>query len=267
MENKIIKTLPQYKVNDTLFFIPHSGLGDQIVNNGLINMCLEKFSNVVLVVKENQLETIKHMYNYTNKIVYYTITHDREISPKYGFNIDKFINLVKDSGYYFYLQCSHNLFSTSLLGKCFSKSFYLELGLDPLLRYSKFRIDRNHEREHDHYTKFIQIYGTDYVIIHQDKERELLLDQDKIKNLTQYANLPRYYIGESDNFKLDNLFDFCLIFEKCKEFHIMPSSISILCDHLNISGQLYIHYYIREKEWVNQDIKQLYTNKNIEIVY
>ena len=37
MENKIIKTLPEYKVNDTLFFIPHSGLGDQIVNNGLIN--------------------------------------------------------------------------------------------------------------------------------------------------------------------------------------------------------------------------------------
>ena len=273
MENKIIKTLPQNKVNGTLFFIPHLGLGDQFVNNGLVNICLEKFSNVVLVIKKNQLETIKHMYNYTNKIVFYTILHDREISPNYGLNIDKFINMVKNSEYYFYLQCSHSLYDTSILGNCFSKSFYLELGLDPLLRYSKFRTYRNHERENEYYNKFIGIYGTEYLIIHQDKERKLFLDENKINNITKYANLPRYSIGnsdsdsDSDNFKSDNLFDYCLIFEKCKEFHIMPSSISILCDQLNVLAPIYIHYYTREKEWLNQDIKQLYTNKNIEIVY
>ena len=81
--------------------------------------------------------------------------------------------MVKDSGYYFYFQCSHSLFPRSLLSNCFSKSLYLELGLDSLSRYSKFRIDRNHESENEHYKKFIQIYGTDYVIIHQDKERAL----------------------------------------------------------------------------------------------
>ena len=266
MDNKIINSLPKNKVNGTLFFIPHLGLGDQIINNGLINICLEKFSNIVLVVKENQLETIKYMYNYTNKIIFYTITHDREISPNYGFNIDKFMSMVNESGYYFYLQCSHSLFDTSILGNCFSRSFYLELGLDPLLRYSKFRTYRNHERENEYYKKFIGIYGTEYVIIHQDKERKLFIDENKINNITKYANLPRYYIGESDNFKLDNLFDYCLIFEKCNEFHIMPSSISILCEQLNVLAPIYIHYYTREKEWLNQDIKQLYSNKNIEIV-
>jgi hypothetical protein len=268
--DKIIKTLPQNKVNGTLFFIPHMGLGDQIVNNGLINICLEKFNNVILVVKENQLETLKHMYKYTNKIVFYTVQHDREISPKYGFDYHKFMQIVQESGYYFYLQCSHNLFSHGIIqGKCFNKSFYLELGLDPELQYTKFRMDRNHQREMECYNKFIKLHGTDYVIVHQDKSRGFLLDDNRIKNRTQNKNLPWYFIGESENFKLDNLFDFCLIFENSRELHLMPSSISILCDHLDLKGHVYIHYYSRKKEFEmnGQDIKELYRNNNIEILF
>ena len=68
MENKIIKTIPINKVNDTLFFIPHLGLGDQIVNNGLVNIFIEKFSNVVLVVKENQLGSLLSAYELIDEL-------------------------------------------------------------------------------------------------------------------------------------------------------------------------------------------------------
>lgn len=266
--DKIITSLPKEKLDETLFFIPHLGLGDQIVNNGLVNIFLEKFKNVILVVKEPNLESLKNMYSYTNKIIFYTVQHDMEISPRYGFDINKFLDIIKESGFYFFLQSSHRIVSSpQLLGNCFSKSFYLEIGLDPSLRYDKFKMERNFEKEMDYYNRFIKLYGKDYIIIHQDKSRGFLLDETKISSNSKNSSAARYYIGETDSFKLDNLFDFGIIFEKSSELHLMPSSISIYCDHLNLTGELFIHFYSRILEWKNQDIKELYKYKNINIIY
>ena len=262
--NKLITALPENKIDGTIFFIPHTGLGDQIVNNGLVNLLLEKFNYVILVVKEAHLIAITSMYSYTKRIIFYTIKDDREISPRYGFNIHTFIKFINESGYYFYLQSSHKITTThDLVSKCFSTSFYLEFGIDPLARYTNFKLFRNIESERDSYYKFTKIYGTNYIIIHQDLQRGFKLNDEIILN--QIAL--KYYMGESDNFKLDNLFDFNMILENAKELHLMPSSVSILCDHLNITGDIFIHYYSRADEWTNQDIKELYTNTHIHILY
>ena len=42
--NKLITKIPEKKINGTLFLLPHLGLGDQLINQGLVNIFLEKFN-------------------------------------------------------------------------------------------------------------------------------------------------------------------------------------------------------------------------------
>lgn len=255
--NRFISEIPEHKIDGNLFFLPHLGLGDQLVNQGLVNLFLDKFNYVILVIKGQQEDTLKALYSYTSRVIFYNINHDNEISPRYGFNIDKFISFVKDSGYYFYLQFSHCIYrEPKLHGDCFNKSFYLELGVNPDEQYNQLKLVRNKERELELYNKLVETYGENYVIVHQDKQRGFYLDKTHIK-----TDLPVFYIGECDIVRSNNLLDFCMIFEKAHELHLMPSSISILCDLLDINKNIYIHLYSRKSEWIGQNINSLYRNK------
>jgi hypothetical protein len=260
--DRFLTEIPREKIDGNLFFLPHLVLGDQLINQGLVNLFLEKFNKIVLVILESTEETLKALYSYTDKIIFYKINEDKEISPKYSFNLNHFNQFVQESDFYFYLQGSHNITRQhEILGDCFSKSFYIELGVNPDEQYNQFKLIRNKEREMELYNKLVEKYGENYVIVHQDKHSDFYLDINHID-----TDLPIFYIGECDVIRSNNLLDFCLIFENAQQLHLMPSSIAILCDFLGINKNVYIHLYSCKSEWVGQNIRSLYKNE-VNIIY
>lgn len=60
--DRFLTEIPRKKIDGDLFFLPHLSLSEQIINQGLINLLLEKFNKIILVILESTDETLKALY-------------------------------------------------------------------------------------------------------------------------------------------------------------------------------------------------------------
>jgi hypothetical protein len=102
----------------------------------------------------------------------------------------------------------------------FADAFYTYINLDTKIRFENFNIHNNKDVENNTYDNFIKKYGSDYILIHEDNERHLLIDKNKIV----HKNLPIINLN-----KISNIFvDYIKIIKCAKEIHLIDSSWSVL---------------------------------------
>jgi hypothetical protein len=126
---------------------------------------------------------------------------------------------------------------------------YTDLKLDKNIQYDKFKIIRNYKKEDELYQKLIKIIGTNYIIIIEDRERDLIINRKYVK-----TKLPIFKLGlnennknkELNNIKDSNIFNYIKILENANEIHSIDSCMILLIDMLSIKGKIYAHSYVRK---------------------
>jgi len=147
---------------------------------------------------------------------------------------------------------------------------YDELKLDPEIRYTYFKINRDINKENELYNKLISILGDKYIVIIDDKARNFIIDNKYIEN----KSLPIFYLGNNSSntdIRLNEIQDkyvsnYIKILEKATEVHTIESSIYILLDELNINNNIYVHAYTRNGN-IDKNVNAITKNKNFKFIY
>jgi hypothetical protein len=231
-----------------LFILPHQGLGDQVAIYGYVAEMLKKYEIVVLVVKTKIIDTLHQLYSNLN-IIFYGINDDKDISPNFGYvEKDALFSLLQQFNFDHHFHYCHSLIPLEPLKTTiwtFIELFYREFGLDEKLRYN-FSIERNLEREQQCFDKLVSVMGDKYAIIHDDNDRNFLL------NGIFMPDLPKFFIGlgthVNDELKSNNVFDYIKVLESAEEIHIFDSFLAIMIDVMNLKckGKIYFHTYLRD---------------------
>jgi len=244
---------------ETKFIIPHLELGDNLIINGLIRHYLEN-SNVVLVCKYNYKTQLEYMYddilnnNNNNKLYLYDIKGGRLENINIfnelpiDFNIKK---IMKKNNIDFIVFNVFKIYYNDFFSynPNYPSYLYTDLNIDDNIQYSKFKVVRNYEKEDKLYQELVKIIGTNYVIIIEDKKRDLIIKRKYIK-----TRFPIFSIGlnsnnkikELDNIRDSNIFNYIKILENAREIHSIDSCLILLIDMLSIKGNIYVHSYVRK---------------------
>jgi hypothetical protein len=211
----------------------HLGLGDHIICNGLVRSLINKDQNYTMFVKSHNLPSVSFMYKDLKKL--------------------KFIEgddiFVRDFFKKFNIKDKNKIiigFMTHPLAKEFDDSFYLQKNIPFEFRWSKFQCERDLNREKKLFNTF-NVEEKKYVFIHDDKKRNLEIDEKYIIN----KNLPII----RPNIKLTNcIFDYCYLMENSIESHFIDSSFRLMFDSFQLRNSD-IFFHINLKNNVNRGYK------------
>lgn len=245
-------------MNATL--IHHQGFGDLFTNNALCNYYSERYNNIVLFAfDENRRAIMKKMYSHLDNVEVvipdYTTkkTGDSCIQchtdcfnhhcPRGPFPTCQFIDYSKYNGYAnLKFGCFENFSRWSKFlskEKSFSHAFYSYVNLDKNIRINNFKISRDIEEENKVFERF-KFSNQDYIVIHDDKDRNLIIDEYHLKSSKNI-----YQLNSSSKIMIDQL----KILENAKEIHLIDSSYSVLIYFLSFNSEKlsnipkYIHSY------------------------
>lgn len=237
-----------------LFFLGHLGLGDVIVLNGMVNLLIEhhNLDEILVVNKRIYQDSVEFLYRNNPKVKHLFIDNDTTYA-------DMTNTLKKEDYQYFPVGFYSNNFK---IDKCWADDFYLNVGMHPLTRFVKFKLDRDLERENQLYQQVVEKLGSDkYIILHDDPERNFNIDTRILK-----SELPKFYLGYNNpnnttGIQSSNIFDYCTLLEKAEEIHCIDSCFAILTNYLQTQQiPKYLHHYVR-----NADIEGLYSQQWFKI--
>jgi hypothetical protein len=256
--------------NNSIFIINQLELGDNIIINGLIRHYSSIYNNVILVCRNDYFDQLKIMYQDLSNLYLYQIHNEtKNVIHLYDFiNVyvpynDEIIFLFKEKKILFQPMAFHtNKYKLSNKFVIKSNVYYPKLlftrDIDYSIRYSKFKINRDLDKENKLYDNLVEIIGESYCIIIDDKSRNFIINNNN-NDIPIFRLSPNANNNNLDLILDDNIFNYIKILENAKEIHTIDSSIVLLIDQLDINVKTYIHRYIR-KNFVE------YRNKNF-IVY
>lgn len=224
--------------------LPHLGLGDQIVLNGLIRHFAER-EKVITFAKRCHYPSVSFMYR--------DIPDRVQIIPLDTFTTDEMMEHVK--GRLLALGV-HSIppptFEQLVIGD-YSKyinwvcMLYIQAGLNPNTMYKKFKVLRDLERE-------IKPPPEPYIFVHDDKSRgrEIKVETDKLVCRPKSGTLLPDGSYKFDDF---NIFDYLSIIENASERHMMNSSFNWLVEIMEIGDKTsnFFHFNIGAHDYFSME--------------
>jgi hypothetical protein len=223
------------------FFIPHLGLGDHIICNGILRKLRESYDIVRMPVKHHNLLNIQDMFKDDSGIELISVTGDAE-AIKYRDRFKDHVSEIIGVGYY-----GQNFLQDS---SSFDESFYKQAEMEHNDRWELFLYDRDIVKETALYDAS-NLPGK-YIFVHDDISRNY-----EIENSFFEENL--FIFRPSHQFGTDcetTLFHYGKIIENASEIHCIDSSFACYIEHLDCSAveKMVLHRYIKqEKEFDTQD--------------
>ena len=202
----------------------HLGLGDHIINNGMVRHFYKEYGAVTLFSYKHNVKNVQYMYR----------------------DLEKFqvIGVESDSQADYYIS-NHNLdclkigfgdLSNVMPELPFDKAFYKLAGLDFSVRFDEFYFERDLEKEKE-VLNALNPTGEKYIFIHDDASRGFSIDMSRIE--TDYKVIM--------NDKRFNVFDYISLIENAEEIHFMQSSFKeLMCSYKLDKPILYQHNYVRQ---------------------
>ena len=123
----------------------------------------------------------------------------------------------------------------------FAHAFYQNL--NQIIRFNFFKLYNNKDRENILYNSFINKYGTEYILVHEDTNRNIYIDKNKISK----KNLP---IINLDNISI-YFVDYLKIILNSSEIHLIDSSWSVFIYLLSHKNKV-IPIYINETDTIKR---------------
>jgi hypothetical protein len=258
-----------------IFFLPHLGLGDHILVNGLQRYLLKTHSHMVMPVKQNNLIAIKRMFQDLDNLHILPIDGSLSYGDTRHVNDAKnFSNFYKSIGYEVVSLGAFGNFSQQFSeitdGKrmTYEKFFYKEAGVPFEEKWSSFKCVRHLEKEKELFNVYfgdLNLKEGEYIVLHHDPDRGRTIDPKYIR-----TDLP--IVTPSKKFYDADIFDYGYILENAAEIHMANSAFSDYADFLDLSKvrKKVIHMYAMQQghsfcpvTYIN-DFKVIYSN-NVEV--
>lgn len=207
-------------MKNNMLVIPHLGLGDQIICNGLVRN-LSKNNSFDLVCDPRNIESVRFMYRDLLSVNVIEGYYDsaRKLAQLYPFVV-----VVGDMGY-----------GRVKEGLQFDEWFYSQVGVPFEKRWSDFYVERDEDREKSLFD-FLNPMNEEYIFIHHDNR--FRIDENELPGDVKWIF--------ASPMITNNVFDYCSLIENAKEIHTIESSFMFLTDSINPKGQLFAHSYARQ---------------------
>jgi len=253
--------------------IHHQGFGDLMTSNPICNYYSEKYDELVIfVLDESRKTVVSDMYkhrpnikcvipdfigeNTYNSSCIICMAYGYPCRPESRYDGHKYIDYSKWTDYenikigcfkedykkwekYLYDNMDNNI--------SFSHSFYLYENISLDVRNNYFSVYRDDETESK---KFDELPNKEYIVLHDDPDRSLLIDKTK---------LPQNYHIHQLNGSSKNMIDQIKILENAKELHFIDSSYSVLIYYLSLTNDKiknipkYFHFYARRNGMIYEN--------------
>ncbi len=226
------------------YIIIHQGFGDLFNSIGIINYYSNKYDNVYVFLVDNSRIKIYNELFYSKKNIipiipefsdYLNVKHPNtcvicmtngsnnfcprinNVKCKY-IDYDKYSGDIIKIGSFDNFDFWHNNYRFKQYS--FAHAFYSYNNLDPNIRFEEFKLYNNKDKENEIYLNFVKTYGENYILIHEDSNRNFFIDRNKIIS----KNLPIINL----NCISDNFIEYFKVIKNAKEIHLIDSSWSVL---------------------------------------
>lgn len=204
----------------------HLGLGDHIINNGMVRHFYNEYGAITLFAYKHNLKNVQYMYR--------DLENFQVIGSESDAQIDSYIQKTG-------VDCIKIGFSdlSGLMPElAFDKAFYKLADLDFSIRFDEFYLERDLAKENE-VIEALNPTGEKYVFVHDDSMRGFSIDLEKVRT--------DYKIVMND--KQFNVFDYLTLIENAEEVHFMQSSFKeLICSFKLDKPTLYQHNYVRQYE-------------------
>lgn len=216
-------------MNNILYILLHSGLGDHIICNAVIRHYARKHDKIIINVTAQTAENVKYMYRDLDNISFIEL---------YYTSVLEFIKTHKGNNY-LVLGCTADYFNklSSHAYPTFDYGFYVMARIPHEKRWDDFYFLRDIDKEMDiFYNRLGLKDGEEYIFIHEDPSRNRLLDRNLLP-----AGIRQI---KADDYKDVSIFNLPYTIKKAKEVHVMDSCFLALIDNMMIShDKLFLHNY------------------------
>lgn len=253
--------------------IHHQGFGDLMTSNPLCNYYSEIFDELVIfVLDETRKKVVSEMYKHKNNIrcvipnligenlhnssCIICMAVGTPCRPESKYDGHKYIDYSEWTDYEHikigcfkedYKKWESYLYKNIEKNISFSHSFYLYENLPLEVRKNYFSLYRNYETE---MIRMKEIPTEDYIVLHDDFQRGLIIDQTRINNTFHIHQL---------NGCSNTMVDQISILENAKELHFIDSSYSVMIYFLSLTNEKikqipkYFHYYARKNGMIYEN--------------
>ena len=202
----------------------HLGLGDHIICNGIVRHFKEIHKTVTVFCRPNYFTNIEYMYRDDNDIIVLPIGDD--------FDIIKYIDENNLQSDLITVGFDGPGFSDS---KTFDEGFYNTVKLPFEYRFTKFKFERNLEKETEVYNE-LNPNNEPYIYIHDDRERGFQINRDKVNQDLKIIENDKRFL----------MYDMLKIIENATEIHSMQTGMKDLINSFAFSKpKCYLHWYVR----------------------
>ena len=146
----------------------HLGLGDHIINNGMVRHFYNEYGAITLFAYKHNLKNVQYMYR--------DLENFQVIGSESDAQIDSYIQKTG-------VDCIKIGFSdlSGLMPElAFDKAFYKLADLDFSVRFDEFYLERDLAKENE-VIEALNPTGEKYVFVHDDSERGYSIDLEKVK--------------------------------------------------------------------------------------
>jgi len=210
------------KINKTGYLYFHQGWADIINQLALIDYYSEKYSKIVLLMRDDAKPLIDYYVKNKNNVKPFYFKKDSQIPQ----------NILNDSNGEILFHGFHDIYRKNFKKTCnnpnmehFWKNFYTCYGIDYQNRINYFNLERDYKSEEEQYEKFIKKYGNNYVLYHEDILSPIVRDLKIEKNGNfNYVSL---------NNCTETFFDYIKILENAKKIELVDSVWATIVYHLD----------------------------------
>jgi hypothetical protein len=236
-----VKYLSNYFLNDifnkktSLYLYHHLGLGDHIINYGLIRkiIFLNPKDKYYIFSKKHNYESVKFMFRDVSNVEILSIPNDNFVVM--------FLRLIKVN--------SKLIIGFKNISNRFDIDFYESQGISFENRFQLNSFPRDFNSEKRLFNE-LNLKNKSYVFVHDDHSRNLVISDNYFEN--KIVIRP---------FKTDNIFEWCYIIENAEEVHCICSSFKALVDSMQVTKpKLFYHLnYVNKGKARNET----YTTSNL----
>lgn len=234
-----------------LALLTHLGLGDMLLQRGMVGALCDSFDHVAVVCARKYLGTLTTLFEALENVALVPVDEAHAISPAYGADPRR-LRALEARGYSVLRLGYHAGHGGDwcALDPLWSRALYVQAGLDPALIHDNFVLPTGRrEQAADMLRRARRIAGDRrIVLVHDDPARPLQ------RPATEDAgHAPAVVLHVDDpRIRSDNLFDYVDLLAAASHVHALDSCFALLVDLAGLPTPLTIHAYARDPHAVLQ---------------
>lgn len=234
----------------------HLGLGDQIMLNGMIRHFSER-DRVTIFIKRYQYESVSFMYRDIDVNI---ICLDSVNPHTMRSLIPEGDTIIPLATYRLPDQTWNQITQTSDFMTNWAHGVYIQAGVNPLYMYTKFRVDRDHERENALFD--VLAPKEKYIFMHDDPSRDRVYEVPTDLKIFKPGGVCVDKINEFFKNEHDNIFDYLKIIENAEEVHCINSSYNWIIELMKIGHKHknFFHTDVAHKYYCPSIVKTVFSD-------